>query len=90
MSGEVCEKHDDCMKDIREDLHSLDKSAAGTEGVVKGFIQATQDYINASREDIYGKGGLMDRVGNYGNQLLLQWGLLVVVLVAVVTKAIRG
>jgi len=90
MAGDTCEKHDGCMQNMREDLHEQDKLITRLEGRVGGFIDAAKEYIEASRKDIYGKGGLMDRVGNHAAQLILQWGLLIIILVAVVTKVIRG
>lgn len=79
-----CNKHDDCMSSIREDIHSIDNTIAKSTGVIEGFMASANDFIKASRETLYSKGGLVDEVGNHGNQLRLQWGLLSVGILALI------
>ncbi len=79
-----CSKHDECITDIREDIHEQNLTVSKLEGMLEGFMKSTQDYIDASRSDMYSKEGLIDRVGNHANQIALQWGLISLVVVAII------
>ncbi len=79
---ERCDKHDDCMKELRVDIKDSSIHTSKLEGTVNGFIIATQEYINASRKDIYGNGGMLSKIQSVSNQITLQWGLICVVIIA--------
>ena len=88
--ADYCDKHDECMKDIREAIHNQELSQAELKGTVEAFVEVTQDYIKASRKDLYSKEGLMDRVGNHGNQLLLQWGLSALIIGGIIVAFLKA
>ena len=80
-----CEKHDDCMESVRGGIHNNELNTAKLEGCLEGFMKSTQEYVDASRKDMYTKGGIIDSVGNNTNQLKMQWGILVLVLIAIIS-----
>ena len=84
MGEDICEKHSDCMERIHEDIGKIQLSNAVTQGSIETFVQSTNSFLSALRKDIYEKDGIMVRTGKQENQLNLQWGLIIMLLVAVV------
>ena len=78
-----------CVKSVEESVHKIEVSNAGTDGMIQGFIKSTNDFLGAIRKDVYSKDGLIDRVGNHGNQLKLQWGLLSAFLIVIIITLVR-
>ena len=79
MPPEQCEKHDECITRIHDSIKAIEIGNAKAEG----FITAINEFTSAIRRDIYSKDGLMERVGNHGNQIILQWGLLAAMILGV-------
>jgi hypothetical protein len=80
MMPETCDKHDECLGRIHEKLNKIEVSNAK----VDGFLTSINEFVKSINKDTYSKDGLMDRVGNHGTQIILQWGLLAAIIVAVI------
>ncbi len=87
--GDKCDGHDTCMARFNEGLHNIEMKYAAIEGSIAGFTKSTSDFVTAIRKDIYSKDGIMDRTGNHGMQLLLQWGVLAGLLITIVVTFIK-
>jgi hypothetical protein len=61
---------------------------ARQEGIITSFNKSVSEFLENSRKDIYSPGGVIEKIGNHGQQLLLQWGFLGAVVVAVVIQFI--
>ena len=85
MAGE-CDKHDGCMERIHDDINEIKRQNAENKGIMAGFTNSINEFVSSIRRDVYAKDGLMTRVGTISNQVALQWGLLGVLVVAVVLQ----
>jgi hypothetical protein len=84
-----CNGHGDCMERINENLKKIELTNASTQGEIKGFVNSVNEFIVAIRDDVYGKDGLMPRTKSLANQLILQWGVLVVIITGVVATFLK-
>ena len=79
MESETCDKHDDCLGRIHDSIKNIEIGIAET----KGFTISLNSFTESIHRDVYSKGGIMERVGNHGNQLVLQWGLLAAIVIGI-------
>jgi len=84
MAPEICEKHDECLGRIHDSIKNIEVSNAKQEG----FMKSIDEFTASIRRDIYSKDGIMERVGNHGNQLILQWGLMSAIVVGIMLALI--
>lgn len=87
--NETCNKHDDCIGRINENMKKIEVGNAETQGKIDGFLKNVEEFMSSIRRDMYNKDGVMDRVGSHGNQLVLQWGLLAAIIIAIVVAYIN-
>jgi len=81
--GEECNKHQECMERIHTSINAIENSNSRTEGVMEGFTKSVNEFLSAIRKDIYSPGGIVEKVGNHSFQLVLQWGIIGAVIIAV-------
>jgi hypothetical protein len=86
MGDNTCSKHDDCIGRINDNINKIQVQGANTDGKIDGFITSVNDFLASIRKDIYARDGLMQRVGMQGNQIILQWGLLAVIVIAILVE----
>lgn len=83
---EECSKHSDCMERIHNNINDIKLQNAKQEGLLEGFTKSVNDFLGSIRKDVYSPGGIVEKVGSHANQIALQWGLLAVVVVAVIIE----
>ena len=86
MPLEQCDRHSDCMERIHKEINEINVQSAESKGLIEGFTTSTNNFIDAIRKDIYSPGGMVERVGSHQNQIGLQWGLMAVLVAAVVLE----
>jgi len=89
MEIETCNKHDECMGRIHDNIKKIEIGNATTQGKIDGFIISVNTFIESIRKDIYEKDGIMQRVGSQGNQIILQWGLMAVIVAAIIIDMLK-
>lgn len=85
---ETCNNHDSCMERINENMKNIEIKYAEMKGEIKGFTSSVNEFLLAIRKDIYSSDGLMIKSGKNANQINLHWGLILIVIVALVGGAI--
>lgn len=91
MEGDnTCNKHDACISRINENINKIEISNAEMKGKIDGFTSTINDFVASLRKDLYAKDGLMDRVGNHGLQLTLQWGLIAALFLSICIGYLQG
>jgi len=83
MAGE-CDRHQECMERIHESINSIKETNAKAAGTMEGFTRSVNTFLDSIRQDIYSPGGLVEKSGNHSFQLILQWGILGAVVVAII------
>ena len=87
--SEQCDSHDNCMERINENMKKIEVNYAEMKGEIKGFVSSVNDFLNAIRKDIYASDGLMTTMNQNKNQIGLQWGILIIIIVAIIGTAIK-
>jgi len=80
----TCEKHDDCLGRIHSEISDIKVSNASLSGEIKAFMAGIKEFKDKVEVDVYGKEGIIERTGTYGRQVTLQWGILTLLLLAIV------
>jgi len=84
-----CIEHNNCIGRINDNINEIKVTNAKMQGKIDGFTESITEFVAFIRQDVYAKDGLMDRVGNHSNQLILQWGLLAIVVMAIIAMFLR-
>ncbi len=78
-----CDKHDITMERLFDEIHAIKEGQGRSETKMDTVI----DFKNEIHKIIYGDGkvpGLMSKIHGNTKQLILQWGLIVVILIAII------
>lgn len=86
---EQCEKHQECMERIHNNITEIKISNSEIKGELKGFTSSVNEFISSVRKDMYSKDGIMERVGNSNKQMILQWGLLAAIILGMILTYFR-
>ena len=85
MENKLCDKHDECIGRIHDDIKKIEVSNAK----IDGFITSVNSFVNSLQRDVYSKDGIIPKLMSQGNQISIQWGLIGAIIVAVIITLFR-
>jgi hypothetical protein len=81
---DVCPKHDDCLGRIHTDINAINIGNAELHGELKAFMKGLEAFKEKAEKAVYDKDGLIESAGANKRQLTMQWGLILIILAAIV------
>lgn len=83
----VCSKHDATMERVFNELNDIKREVSLSNQLLKGL----QEFKGDMHTIIYGNGqeGLLSKISRVLSQLNLQWGLIILIIGAIIGYAVR-